>query len=166
VAGHEPPKAHPHLQPNCQLTPGILKGEGKGVAIHLIDIGVNLTHRSFQSDREAVSNRAVAAGVVHLFNTGTTVKGSQDGRALARAHPRTVFKFLRSQEKDIDLFCARKSEKLKPFSVEQYPKGFIPPLHSSWWKGKSSPDKAPQRPDSGAPAAGAQDETQGGSKEP
>jgi TatD DNase family protein len=55
-----------------------------------VDIGVNLTHRSFQSDREAVIHRAVAAGVVRLVNTGTTIKGSQDGLTLARAHPGTV----------------------------------------------------------------------------
>jgi hypothetical protein len=58
VAGHEPPKAHPHPQVNRQLTPGILKGEGPALSIHLIDIGVNLTHRSFQSNREAVIARA------------------------------------------------------------------------------------------------------------
>jgi TatD DNase family protein len=75
---------------NRQLSPGNLKGEGKGVASQLIDIGQNLTHRSFQSDREAVIRRAVAAGVVRLINTGTTLKGSQDGLALARAHPGTV----------------------------------------------------------------------------
>jgi TatD DNase family protein len=75
---------------NRQLTPGILKGAGKGVAVQLIDIGVNLTHRSFQSDREAVIRRAVAAGVVHLINTGTTRMGSQEGLALSRAHPGTV----------------------------------------------------------------------------
>jgi hypothetical protein len=75
---------------NRQLSPGILKGEGNGVAIQLSDIGVNLTHRSFQSDREAVIRRAVAAGVVRLVNTGTTIRGSQDSLALSRAHPGTV----------------------------------------------------------------------------
>jgi hypothetical protein len=75
VAGHEPPKAHPHPPVNRQVTPGI---------------GVELTHRSFQSDREAVIRRAVAAGVVRLISTGTTPKGSQGGLALARAHPGTV----------------------------------------------------------------------------
>jgi TatD DNase family protein len=45
------------------------------MTVQLIDIGVNLTHRSFQSDHEAVIHRAVAAGVGRLVNTGTTVRG-------------------------------------------------------------------------------------------
>src|SRR5262249_31918746 len=73
VAGHEPPKPHPHPPVNRQLSPGL-----------------NLTHRSFQSDREAVIRRAVAAGVIRLVNTGTTIRGSQGGLALSRAHPGTV----------------------------------------------------------------------------
>lgn len=53
----------------------------------LLDIGLNLTHRSFASDRAAVLTRAAAAGVVGMVLTGTSARGSQDALALAVAHP-------------------------------------------------------------------------------
>lgn len=52
----------------------------------LIEIGVNLTHRQFARDREAVLTRARAAGVVHQILTGTSVPGSRAALDLARAH--------------------------------------------------------------------------------
>src|SRR5690606_23438561 len=51
------------------------------------DIGVNLTHDSFDRDRDAVLERARAAGVDRLIVTGTTVEASRDAAALADAHP-------------------------------------------------------------------------------
>ena len=57
----------------------------------LVDIGVNLGHRSFTADRDAVITRAVAAGVRTLIATGTSVRGSQEARALARSKPGVVF---------------------------------------------------------------------------
>jgi TatD DNase family protein len=56
----------------------------------LIDIGVNLGHRSFHGDRDAVIRRAVAAGVYHMVCTGTTVKSSEEGLHLARTHPGVI----------------------------------------------------------------------------
>jgi TatD DNase family protein len=53
----------------------------------LMDIGVNLTHRSFASDRDAVLERARTAGVTRMVLTGTSVRGSEDAAELARAHP-------------------------------------------------------------------------------
>ena len=41
--------------------------------LDLIDIGVNLTHESFAADRDAVLERAAAAGVRRLIVTGTSV---------------------------------------------------------------------------------------------
>jgi len=57
----------------------------------LVDIGVNLGHRSFTADRDAVITRAVAAGVRTLIATGTSVRGSQEARALARSKPGVIF---------------------------------------------------------------------------
>ena len=51
----------------------------------LVDIGINLTHRSFDRDRDAVIARAAAAGVTTLVITGTSVAESQQAAALARA---------------------------------------------------------------------------------
>ena len=57
----------------------------------LIDIGINLTHDSYDHDREAVMARARAAGVVQMMVTGATLAGSARAVTLARAHPGTLF---------------------------------------------------------------------------
>ncbi len=51
--------------------------------MELIDIGVNLTHDSFDTDRDAVIAAARAAGVTRMIVTGTTVQSSRDAAALA-----------------------------------------------------------------------------------
>lgn len=56
----------------------------------LIDIGVNLTHRSFASDLPAVLERARAAGVAHMVVTGTSLGGSERALELAVAHAGTL----------------------------------------------------------------------------
>ena len=43
----------------------------------IVDIGVNLAHRSFRADRKQVIERAFAAGVRRMGITGTSVVGSQ-----------------------------------------------------------------------------------------
>ena len=63
-----------------------------GIDMHaLIDIGVNLTHRSFTRDRAEVIARARAAGVGTLVLTGTSVQHSREALALARQHPGTLY---------------------------------------------------------------------------
>lgn len=57
----------------------------------IIDIGINLTHRSFRADREAVIARAVAAGVSTLIVTGTSVANSREGQRLASENPGRLF---------------------------------------------------------------------------
>jgi TatD DNase family protein len=56
----------------------------------LIDIGANLTHDSFDADRDAVLTRAAAAGVRRIVVTGTTVTSSVQAAALCEAHPRSL----------------------------------------------------------------------------
>jgi TatD DNase family protein len=56
-----------------------------------IDIGINLTHGSFDADREAVIARAAAAGVTQLIVTGATVAGTEAALELARARPGLLF---------------------------------------------------------------------------
>lgn len=51
-----------------------------------IDIGINLMHRSFGSDREAVVEAALEAGVSPLIITGTSVRSSQAAADYARRH--------------------------------------------------------------------------------
>jgi len=50
--------------------------------MQLIDIGVNLTNASFASQRQAVLDRAYAAGVCQLLVTGTSVEGSEEALQL------------------------------------------------------------------------------------
>jgi TatD DNase family protein len=57
----------------------------------LIDIGINLTHDSFDADRDAVLARAHAAGVVQMVVTGATVAGTAQAIELARAHQNVLF---------------------------------------------------------------------------
>lgn len=56
-----------------------------------IDIGANLTHRSFGHDLNAVLQRAQASGVAHMGITGTSLRGSQDAVHLARSQPELLF---------------------------------------------------------------------------
>ena len=57
----------------------------------LIDIGINLTHDSYDADRDAVVARAQAAGVVQMIVTGSTVPSTQQAIELARARPGRLF---------------------------------------------------------------------------
>ncbi|WNW10736.1 TatD family hydrolase [Pseudomonas sp. DTU_2021_1001937_2_SI_NGA_ILE_001] len=50
--------------------------------MQLIDIGVNLTNASFATDRQAVLQRALAAGVAQLVLTGTDLACSEESLAL------------------------------------------------------------------------------------
>lgn len=59
--------------------------------MQLIDIGANLTHDSFDHDRDAVLQRARAAGVVQMVVTGASREHSPKALALAQAHPGELF---------------------------------------------------------------------------
>lgn len=53
----------------------------------LVDIGLNLTHRRFDADREAVIERARQAGVGWMILTGVDELGSRDAAGLAASAP-------------------------------------------------------------------------------
>lgn len=59
--------------------------------MELIDIGCNLTHDSFDSDRTAVMNRAREAGVIQMIVTGASERGSRIALELARQHRGELF---------------------------------------------------------------------------
>jgi len=59
--------------------------------MELIDIGCNLTHDSFASDRAQVIERAQAAGIVQMVVTGASEGGSKAALELARNHPGELF---------------------------------------------------------------------------
>lgn len=56
----------------------------------LIDIGANLTHASFDADREAVIRRAQAAGVQQFIVTGSDLEHSRKALQLCRQWPDTL----------------------------------------------------------------------------
>jgi TatD DNase family protein len=57
----------------------------------LIDIGVNLTHKSFRPDAKDVIDRAIAAGVEQMIVTGANVRSSRQAVQLARANPDRLY---------------------------------------------------------------------------
>lgn len=56
-----------------------------------IDIGINLTHRQFQPDREEVLQKAIDAGVSPLIITGTSVRASEQAADYAEKHPGVLY---------------------------------------------------------------------------
>jgi TatD DNase family protein len=57
----------------------------------LVDIGINLAHKSYRSDREAVIARAREAGVRRMGITGTSVPSTRAAVDLVRTHPGVMF---------------------------------------------------------------------------
>jgi TatD DNase family protein len=53
----------------------------------LVDIGLNLTHDSFDADRDALVAEAVAAGVEQMVITGASLASTRAAIALASANP-------------------------------------------------------------------------------
>jgi len=60
-------------------------------AMEIIDIGCNLTHDSFDSDRDRVMDLAREAGVVQMIVTGASEDGSRIALELARLHRGELF---------------------------------------------------------------------------
>jgi TatD DNase family protein len=57
----------------------------------LIDIGINLAHDSYDADRDAVLERAHAAGVVQMIITGSTLASTQRALQFTHAYPGRLF---------------------------------------------------------------------------
>ncbi|OPA74293.1 hydrolase TatD [Paenibacillus selenitireducens] len=57
----------------------------------MIDIGVNLLHRSFQLDREQVVARAEEEGVSPLILTGTSLRSSKEAADYASRYPAKLY---------------------------------------------------------------------------
>ncbi|MCH9026576.1 MAG: TatD family hydrolase [Proteobacteria bacterium] len=59
--------------------------------MQLIDIGANLTHKSFDPDRDQVIGRAREAGVGRMIVTGSSVACSRQAEELAAGYPGVLF---------------------------------------------------------------------------
>ncbi|HEY4211697.1 MAG TPA: TatD family hydrolase [Steroidobacteraceae bacterium] len=57
----------------------------------LIDIGINLAHDSYDSDRDAVIERARAAGVIQMVMTGSSVASTLRAIEISQSDPRSLF---------------------------------------------------------------------------
>jgi TatD DNase family protein len=57
----------------------------------LIDIGINLTHESFDADRHEILARAAAAGVVQMIVTGSSGVSTRAAVELARTQPDRLY---------------------------------------------------------------------------
>ncbi len=57
----------------------------------LVDIGANLTHDSFERDRDEVIRRAIEAGVARMMVTGASPAGSRQAAALAASRPGVLY---------------------------------------------------------------------------
>lgn len=53
----------------------------------LVDIGLNLAHESFDSDRDAVLSRAAAAGVEYMLITGSSLDSTRAAIEFSQQHP-------------------------------------------------------------------------------
>jgi TatD DNase family protein len=65
--------------------------EAAPASMRLIDIGANLTHDSFDADRNEVIARAVAQGVMRFIVTGSDATHSRKALELCRAHPGRLY---------------------------------------------------------------------------
>jgi TatD DNase family protein len=59
--------------------------------MELIDIGVNLAHDSFDADRDAILQRAAAAGVTQMIVTGSSEDSSRKAIAFSESHRGRLF---------------------------------------------------------------------------
>jgi TatD DNase family protein len=59
--------------------------------MELIDIGVNLTHDSFDADREAILQRAAASGVAQMVVTGSSEDSTRKAITLSQTHRGVLF---------------------------------------------------------------------------
>jgi len=57
----------------------------------LVDIGANLSHKSFRSDLDAVLQRGLDAGVRRILVTGTSLESTRAAIELARRKPGVLF---------------------------------------------------------------------------
>lgn len=73
--------------------PSTAKFQGPATAVSpaLIDIGINLTHDSYDKDRDEVLAHAFVAGVTQMVVTGASGASSHNAVDLSRAHPTRLF---------------------------------------------------------------------------
>jgi TatD DNase family protein len=79
----------------------------------MIDIGVNLTNKSFAKDRNEVIDRAIAAGVEHMVLTCTSVSASESASELALSRLDVLTSTAGIHPHDASSFSAESLERLR-----------------------------------------------------
>lgn len=74
----------------CWIAVHRARGHNPGMR-DFVDIGLNLTHDSFDTDRDAVIEEALAAGVSRMILTGTSVTSSARAAELGLERPGVLF---------------------------------------------------------------------------
>ncbi|MDP4178968.1 MAG: TatD family hydrolase [Bacillota bacterium] len=59
--------------------------------MNLVDIGLNLMHKSYDIDREQVVDRALKSEVAAMIITGTSVKSSNEAAEYAKKYPNVLY---------------------------------------------------------------------------
>lgn len=59
--------------------------------MHWVDIGINLTNRRYNKDRQQVVKAAIEAGVSKMIVTGTSVAESKSAELLCQDYPSTLY---------------------------------------------------------------------------
>ncbi|WP_423802984.1 TatD family hydrolase [Paenibacillus dendrobii] len=83
----------------------------------IIDIGVNLTNRSFDKDREEVLNRAEAEGVSPLIITGTSVESSREAMKYAEQFPGKLYSTAGVHPHDVKACTADTLDRLRELAA-------------------------------------------------
>jgi TatD DNase family protein len=84
----------------------------------LIDIGANLTHKSFSADLERVLERARGAGLATIVVTGTSVAASRAAVALASGRAPALYATAGVHPHDASTFDDRAQEELRALAAD------------------------------------------------
>ena len=82
----------------------------------IIDIGINLMHRSFNEDREQVVKDAIDEGVSPLIITGTSERSSVEASKYASRYPKKLYCTAGVHPHDAKSFTSGTLEKLEELS--------------------------------------------------
>jgi TatD DNase family protein len=85
----------------------------------LIDIGANLTHDSFDADRDTVIERARAAGVETIVVTGADAASSMAAAALARTNPGKLYATAGVHPHHADAYGAETTAELRALAQQR-----------------------------------------------
>ena len=85
----------------------------------LIDIGLNLTDKQFNDDREEVIERALQNGVAQMILTGASIKSSNQALEIAKKYPKVLFSTAGIHPHDAKTFTNTTIEELEKLAQHE-----------------------------------------------